>query len=157
MASLEELIQVAGMNGIAISAMGIGKRMNETGALFLRMMLEYTSRTIIAADPVVIPLLDRFTKVLIQDSTTMTLPSELVDVWRGCGGSETSSQSSIKVQLQMDLRTGAYEMLTLHDGREHDCTNRSSIDHIPAGALRIADLGYFRLADFTAIGNQGAY
>jgi cytidyltransferase-like protein len=82
MASMDELAQTAAIMGVSLTGMGIGKRVHEACARFIQTMEEQTVREVIAAEPVAIPLLYRFTKVLVQDSTVMTLPAELVAVWR---------------------------------------------------------------------------
>jgi hypothetical protein len=74
------LAQTAAMIGVSLTGMGIGKRVHEAGARFLQTMGEQTVREGIAAEPVAIPLLDRFTKGLVQDSTVIPLPAERVAV-----------------------------------------------------------------------------
>ncbi len=46
---------------------------------------EASIQHVIAADPVAIPILQRFTSVRVQDSTTIGLPDALTSTWQGCG------------------------------------------------------------------------
>ena len=61
-ASVEALAQAAAV-GVAISAQGLDQRFTEASAVFLENMLAAAVQTVIAADPVAIPLLERFTAV----------------------------------------------------------------------------------------------
>jgi hypothetical protein len=45
----------------------------------------------------------------------------------------------------------------LQSGRQHDQNSYLSEMSLPKGALRIADLAYFSLADFADMNNDGVY
>ena len=82
------------------------------------------------------------------------LPDALQDVWQGNGGSTTvGTSAALKVQVLWNLTAGSLQHLGLQDGRANDNTAPVQAVQLPAGALRIADLGYFaldRLATLTA-------
>src|SRR5438067_8140369 len=69
----EELAQTAATLGLSISPQGLDQRMTESGAECLLEVLDAASATVLAADPVAIPLLSRFHGVYIQDSTLIGL------------------------------------------------------------------------------------
>jgi hypothetical protein len=113
---------------------------------------------IIAADPVAIPILQRFTAIILLDSTVIVLPDELASVWRGCGGStEERTQAAVKLQVSLDLLTGIMHGPELYDGRSHDSSSTLQQAALQPGALRLADLGYFRLDVFAEHCQQGGY
>jgi hypothetical protein len=55
--------------------------------------------------PASIPILQRFNGVYIRDSTVITLPKELAEVWPGCGRS-TGDTAAIKLYNRPIGRTG---------------------------------------------------
>src|SRR5438128_6574021 len=79
--SLGGLTQVAAALGVAISAQALDERFTEGAAVFLEELLNAAVQTVIAADPVAIPLLERFTAVVLLDSSTIALPSALALWW----------------------------------------------------------------------------
>jgi len=155
-ATLEELCQTASILGIQISPPGLTKRFTSQASDCLEKVLEAAVSTVIAAEPVAIPILERFNGVHIQDSSIVTLPNELAVIWAGCGGSSSkSSNSSVKMQLRLDLNTGELAGPYLRPGREHDQSYH--LDKPLKGALLIRDLGYFALKEFKELNEQGVY
>src|SRR6266571_4692325 len=63
--------------GVNVSAQAIDKRFNETTATFFQGLLNAAFTQVLTADPVAIPLLKRFSEVIVEDSTTMSLPDGL--------------------------------------------------------------------------------
>jgi len=154
----EGLAQMAASLGVSITPQGLSERLTEQAATFLQSMLEMVVGQIIATDPVAIPILQRFTAVILLDSTVILLPDALASVWRGCGGGTgEGTQAAVKAQVGLDLLCGGLQGLSLYDGRSHD--GNSNLQHaaLPAGAIRLADLGYFRLDVFAEHCQQGGY
>src|SRR5262245_30587242 len=84
-ASLEELAQTAATLGVPITPQALDQRFTPAAAACLEQVLRTAITRIIAADPVAIPLLERFTAVYVQDSSTIVLPDALAAVWQGGG------------------------------------------------------------------------
>ena len=155
-ATLEELCQTAATLGIQISPPGLSKRFTPQASDFLQKVLETAVSTVIASEPVAIPILARFNGVHLQDSSIVTLPDELASVWVGCGGgSGQNTSSSVKMQVRLDLNTGKLAGPYLRPGREHDQSYH--LENLPKGALLIRDLGYFALKEFKDLNEQGVY
>src|SRR5919199_251491 len=144
-ASLEQLAQRAANVGLTISPQGLDKRFTQAAATCLQQVVEAAVQQVIAAHPVAIPLLQRFNGVYVLDSTTITLPDALAEVWPGCGGSSVGSAAALKVHVLWNVTTGAFRSLALQDGRANDRSAPVQQVALPSGALRIADLGYFTL------------
>ena len=90
--------------------------------------------------------ISRFNGAYLQDSSWIILPDELAEVWPGCGtDAEFGGRASLKLQLRWELLTGAFEHLSLTDGKTHDCKAQQGFNPLAAGSLRLADLGYFSL------------
>lgn len=97
-----------------------------------------------AADPVVLPVLERFAEVVVQDSTTIPLPEVLAEVWSGGGGAPDAGNAALKLNLALNVCTRRLRGPPLHDGRESDRT--ATLQHdLPSGAVRIVDLGFWDL------------
>lgn len=142
----DELAQTAGSVGISITRQGIEQRLTPPAAEMLKTTLDASAEQVLACCPQAIPLLSRFNGVYIQDSSWITLPDELCDVWPGCGtNTDKGGKASLKIQLRFDLLTGAFEHLSLTDGKTHDGKAQKGFDILAAGSLRLADLGYFSL------------
>src|SRR5919201_494402 len=149
-ASLAALAQAAAVAGVVISPQGLDQRCGEAAAAFLE--------AVVAAEPVAIPLLQRFSAVVLLDCSTIVLPDALGLWWPGCGGSSaTHTQAALKVGVRFDLCNGALRGPLLFDGRTHESTTPIQRAPLPPRALRVADLGFFDLTAFAEVGAQDGY
>lgn len=144
-ASLGELIQMAASLGVTITPQGLDQRFTPEAAACLRQVLDAAVAIVIAAEPVAIPVLRRFSAVAVDDSTTVTLPTTLAVIWRGSGNGTGQGEAGLKLQVRWDLLTGRLQGPWLQDGRAPDQTAPTQQEPLPAGALRLTDLGFFRL------------
>ena len=156
-ATLEELSQTAAALGVEISPEGLTQRFTAEAATFLQQVLAAAVKRTLAADPLAIPLLERFAAVYLEDSTTIVLPDALRDHWTGCGNATGQGRAALKLNLRLDLCTGRLASLTLHDGRMHDIQASAPLSTVSSGALYLADLGYFGLDRFRELHQHGAY
>ncbi|MBI2940160.1 MAG: IS4 family transposase [Chloroflexi bacterium] len=156
-ATLGELSQAAATVGVPISPQGLAQRFGPEAAALLAQVLNAALSPIIAAAPVAIPLLQRFNGVIVQDSSIISLPDALVQVWKGCGGSDGHSGAALKLQVRFDLLTGTLQGPLLEPGRTNDRGSALQAAPLAPRALRIADLGYFSLAQLRAFDAQDAY
>jgi len=155
-ASLEELTQTAAALGVAISPQALDQRFTPQAAACLQQVLHAAIARVVTADPVAVPLLGRFTAVYLQDSSTIVLPDALATVWQGCGGSTpVHTNAALKLQVRLEMRTGQLAV-QLQDGRASDRTAALPTG-LPAGALRLADLGYWSLEALQALGQQEVF
>lgn len=149
-ATLEELTQTAAALGVEISPQALDQRFTASAAACLHQVLLTAIARVITAEPVTIPLLQRFTAVYVQDSSTIVLPDVFAAQWHGCGGSTSSGTSAaLKLQARLEMCTGRLDV-QLQEGRASD---RAAVlpGPLPAGALRLADLGYWSLGAFAAL------
>lgn len=154
-ASLAQLSQTSAALGATVSPQALDQRFTPAAATCLEAVLGAAVGQVLAADPVAVPILRRFTGVYIQDSTTIGLPAALAGRWPGCGNASTPATQSatLKLQVRLDLLTGTLAGPVPHAGRTHDRAAPAAGASLPPGALRLADLGYFSLdalADLTA-------
>lgn len=156
-ATVEQLAQMADRVGVAVSPQAIDRRFTTATADLLRTVLSASMQEVVAADPVAIPLLQRFTSVRVHDSTTITLPDALTSTWCGCGNDTNRGTAGMKCGVQIDLLTGALCGLDLVDGRSSDHTLPVQHRPLPAGSLRLADLGFYNLDVLRQIHANGGY
>jgi len=156
-AALEELAQTAATLGVAVAPQALDQRFTQHAAACLEAVLRAAITRVVAATPVAIPILERFTAVYVQDSSTIVLPDALATVWHGCGGSSAlHTQAALKLQVRLELRTGQLQGPYLQHGRASD--HAAVLPPVlPAGALRLADLGYWRLDDLHALATQQVF
>jgi hypothetical protein len=154
-ASLEALSQTAAALGVRVSPQGLDQRFTVAAAACLRRVLAAAVGTLVAAEPVAVPLLRRFNGVYVQDSTAIGLPPELAAAWPGCGNASTPAPQSavLKLQVRVELTTGALDGPILHAGRTHDRGAPAVGGPLPAGALLLRDLADF---DLDTLAEQGA-
>jgi hypothetical protein len=154
-ATLDGLTATAAGLGLSISPPGLHQRFSPQAATLLQEVLQATVSEVVTADPVAIAVLNRFAGVIVQDSSTITLPTALAEIWEGCGGS--GSDAALKIQVGLDLRTGALQGPILQDGRSHDRTSPLLGVSGLAKVLRLNDLGYFSLDNLQQLDEHGEY
>jgi hypothetical protein len=155
-ASRDHLAQTAASLGVPISAQGLDQRLTEPAADLLEAVLGAAAQTVLAAAPAALPILGRFTGVWVQDSSVIMLPRALRDRWPGCGGSR-GANAALKLQVRLDLLTGALDGPLLQAGRTPDRASPHQQGALAAGALRLADLGFFSLARLRQWAAGGEY
>jgi len=145
-ASLADLADLATqLGGAPVTDSAIDQRLTPAASAFLQALLARAmDYTCAAAQPDASALLARFSGVYIDDSTTIALPAALADRAPGCGGSGGAT-AAVKVPVRLELRTGALEVSDLQPGRACDLAGPLPHAPLPAGSLRLADLGYYSL------------
>ena len=160
-ATLEELAQTAAALGVPISAQAVDQRFGPRGAECLRRVLLDAVACVISAEPTAVPLLQRFPGgVALLDSTTVTLPAALADVWPGCGAAREygdAGQAGMKLTVRLDLLNGRLSGPFPMAGRVSDQRSELQDAALPAGSLRLADLGFFSLDTLQTQGQRGVY
>lgn len=156
-ASLASLTQTAASLGVELTPEALHQRFSREAASCLEQVLCAAVRQLVTVEPIVLPILERFADVVVQDSTTISLPETLVELWRGCGnGSLNAGNAAIKLHVSLGLRTGRLRGPTLHDGRESD--QHATLHHdLPATAVRLVDLGFWDLALLATLEQQQVY
>jgi hypothetical protein len=157
-ASLSQLAQAAATVGVPISPQGLDDRFGPAAPDCLREVLEAAVRQVLAADPVAVPVLQRFPQVVGQDCTTLSLPAALAAVWPGGGGSTPpAGAAALKLSVRLDLATGELSGPHVEAGRTNDRATTVASLPVAAGALRLADLGFFSLAELAVQDAAGVF
>jgi hypothetical protein len=156
-ATVDQLAQMAARLGVDVSPQAIDQRFTHATAALLHQVLTASIQHVVSGEPVAIPILQRFTSVRVHDSTTIGLPDALTSTWSGCGNDTGRGTAGLKCGVQVDLLTGALYGLDLVAGRASDQTLPVQHAALPAGSLRLADLGFYDLNVFAALDEAGAF
>jgi Transposase DDE domain len=157
-ASYAQLRHVAASLGVSVSSQAVEQRFGTESAALLREVLQEAVGAVLSSEASAPELLSRFKGVYVQDGTVITLPAELRDEWRGCGGSTPEAgQSGMRVQIRLDLAQGGMQGPWLQEGRAAERSGEAHEAPLPQGCLYNVDAGYFTLAEMRAHGQAGRY
>ena len=149
------LARFAGSLGLKLSKQAVEERFTMRTADWLLAVLRRGVQFLVCAQAVSIPLLKRFSAVLVEDGSTISLPSALKQVWRGCGGSGPAA--ALKLTVRWDLLRGGLSGPYVQEGRSHETQSPLREQQMPRGSLWIGDLGYFALTWLTQLVKQGVF
>jgi len=153
----EDLAQMAVQVGADVSPQAIEQRYTPQMEQFLKGMYSEAIQIVVGSDKALAPILERFSSVDVQDSSTIVLPDDQEQQYPGCGGSYGGGKAAMKLQVEWDLRSGAFTHIQIEEGRSPDgATTRQQARRGP-GSLRITDLGYFDLDVFKDMNEAGEY
>jgi len=143
-----------------VSKVALWKRVNARLVPLLQGLLGKAIGQSLASSPsggyVPKGLSERFTDVLVQDSTVLALPDELAGHFKG-SVSKGRQKSSIRVQAVYSLFSG---FRFFHLGAFADNDQKASgtiLPYVRAGSLVIRDLGYHALGTFKKIAGLKGY
>ena len=143
--SLDGMTQVAQRREVEITASGWHQRFTPEAVAFLERLLERLTQVRLQAQAAPVALLKRFKAVIVQDSSSISFPEEVVQLWRGCGGSADSGQAMLKLFVRWNVLSGELHGPLLTAGRHADGKSPFNEHEVPAGGLYLADLGFFAL------------
>jgi hypothetical protein len=128
---------------LGVSPQALAQRFDGAAVAFARALLEAHLRKLFEAAPTRQRLLDRFSAIVVEDSTVITLPEDAAGDWPGCGNRTGHGKAAVKFDLRLELKTGRLLGLSMHAGRDHDAPLAAAAEDLPEGSLHLADLGYF--------------
>ena len=146
-ARVEQLCQALGRAGSAISAPGLSQRFTPEAETLLQTIFHQLVQVAVRVEPADLEVLKRFPAVIVEDSTQIGLPDELLDHWVGCGNGSKRKRAGVKLHVQWDLKSGQLMGPVLTDGKVSDQRSplRQDLERLPAGSLSVTDNGYFGL------------
>lgn len=157
-ASYGQLRHVAASLDVSVSSQAVAQRFGKESATLLREVLHAAVAEVLCSETRVPELLSRFNGVYVQDGSIISLPPELKDEWRGCGGkTEEAGQSSLRVQVRLDLARGGMQGPWLQEGRAAERSGQAHEAPLPQGCLYNVDAGYFTLVEMRAHGKAGCF
>lgn len=145
-ASLEQLASLAAIRDVLVTDTALHKRFTESCAHFLHTILQEITSVLVQADEdVPLAVLHRFRAVILEDSSSIVLPDDLIVCWRGCGGNSSKGQAAVKIHVRWEIKRGRMWGPTLTDGRASDQSSPFNEEVLPPHSLFLADLGYYNL------------
>ena len=158
-ASYQQLTETAATLGIQVSRQALEQRLTPETAEMLKLTLEAAIPEMleVASRPQVVPLLEPFTGVYVQDSTWISLPDELHGTWKGPPKKNHRHKAALKLHLCFDVLTGRFQQFHITDGMTADSSAAKAADPLPPGSLRLADLAYFSLDTLEKLTQDGIY
>jgi hypothetical protein len=160
-AALRDYCHTAAALGLPISPQGLDQNFTGQAAdLLLQILQLVAAASVCAADPLAGGLLSRFSAVFVFDSSCIGLPASLATLWMGCGNGSRpapATSATLKLALGVELLRGRLCGFELLDGMVHDRLTKIQHAALPAQAVRLADLGFFSLERFAAIGADDGY
>ncbi len=157
------LARFAGSLGSTLSKQAVDCHLTQRTADWLLALLQRAVEYVVCAQAISLPLLQRFSAVLLEDGSTISLPSALKSVWGGCGGSPSPSgndpktQAALKITVRWNVLAGRLHGPYLQEGRRHELSSVLRAQEMPAGSLWIADLGYWALKWLRHLSEQGVF
>jgi hypothetical protein len=157
------LARFAGTLDVALCKQDLDHHFTQRTANWLLTLLQRAVQMLVCARTVDLPLLRQFTAVLVEDGSSISLPSALASVWRGCGGSPTTggkdpkNEASLKITVRWDLLGGRLEGPYLQEGRSPDLSSVLREQEMPKGSLWLADLGYWSLRFLRWLSQRGVF
>jgi hypothetical protein len=137
--------------GIEIHPQSLNERFNKRSEWLMQLLFEQVMKLHLSGNNPM-KLLEMFTEVYVEDSTNLELPAVLESLFKGSGGG--ASRAGLKIDALYGLRWGNLKI------RFHDSAGSDHWQGVPAmspGALLLRDLGYFKLADFEKIVQNGTF
>jgi hypothetical protein len=131
------LARFAGSLDLAVSKQAIEERFTMRTADWLLAVLRRGVQLLVCAEAVSMPVLQRFTAVLIEDGSTISLPAALKEVWRGCGGS--GAVAALKLTVRWDVLRGGMSGPYLQDGRQSETRSPLREQQMARGSLWIGE------------------
>lgn len=156
-ASDEKLAQIAAQCDAEVTPQAIEQRHTSKLVDFLQKLFCGATKLVVGSDKALAPILERFTNVTMLDSSTITLPDDVREQFTGCGGSYGGGAAAMKLQTELDLRSGALAHVEVEPGRSPDGATSRQHARRGKGSLRISDLGYFNVLVFAAMMEAGEY
>ncbi len=150
-ATIDELAE-----GLGVSKQGLDQRLDARAADCLWRVVRKATQQLFAASPETIPLLRRFSGVVIDDCTSLGLPVALARQFPGCGGSDPEAgQAGLKLLVRFEVTSGQFQALERSAARDSERTLSHLLPPLPQGSLHLADLGFFDLNDLAQLTRQG--
>jgi len=141
----------------SISTEGLNLRFNDNAVGFLKSFLfDLLKKQSNVLDTDFDTIKEKFKRIRIMDSTTFSLPGNLMSFYRGNGGG--ASEAAVKVNLEYDLLTASFVNLKVTEGTENDGNFMWDVMHtFEKGDLCIRDLGYYSSLSFNKMNSNGIF
>jgi len=140
---------------VLVTKSGIQQRFNLKAVALMKGLLESAIKDFKTEQVKIIDLLKDFKSVYLIDSTGISLPATMKDIYKGPGGG--ASVAGLKLQVLIDYVKGHIESITMTNAVSSDQGFKQYLDFFKPNCLYLQDLGYFSVKTFTKIIKMKAY
>jgi hypothetical protein len=153
------LVQFGADVGLQLTPQGLAERFTQVSGDFLQALFEVALVQVVVADPVAVPLLERFRALNLEESTLVHLPDTLACWFRGCGGAKKGkgSNAAFKLHVRLEMLRGQLTCSSLLDGRQTDTRTPLRDRWTQEGTLNIRDRGFFDAQRWQQEARHGEY
>jgi len=157
--SYSKVAFLLGLLGVNISKQGVSERINRHGVSFLKQVLnsiiQYKSGVSSIYNTGVFKT---FGNVYLQDSTHLSLPEHLADIYPGAKNQSRKKSAGLKIQAIFSLFSDRLTCFSISPfTRPDQSASKDILGYIKAGDLIIRDLGYFVLSVFKELISNGVF
>jgi hypothetical protein len=153
--SLDRLCKLIKQRGVRITKQGLHQRFNSDAEILMQNIFSESLQQFKTEQSNVIDLLKSFSSVSIVDSSGISLPTHLKNLYKGHGGS--GSEAALKIQVLFSYLQGQINQVTITESAKNDQSFDGHLSQIEKNSLHLQDLGYFKLKAFTEIQDKEAY
>jgi hypothetical protein len=153
--TLEDMCQLIKKRRVKITKQGLHQRFNLEATEFMKALFEESLQQFKTEKREVIGLLKAFSSVIILDSSSVSLPANLKNLYEGFGGG--ASEAGLKIQMLLDYVNGQIKDVAIKGARKNDQSFKDHLVKIERGTLYLQDLGYFNTESFDKIIKADAY
>jgi hypothetical protein len=155
-ASYPQVRHVAASLGVPVRSQAVEQRFGAESATLLREVWQEAVGEVLRSEASAPELLSRFNGVYVQDGTSISLPAQVREQWRGCGGNTPEAgHSRLRVQVRLELAQGGMQGPWRHLGRAARRSGEAHEAPLAQGCLDHGDAGYFTVTEMRAHGKAG--
>lgn len=155
--SYRQMSQAGALSGLQITTQGLEQKFSAASANFMQQLLEKAVKQLMeTSTDNEVDLLQRFSRIHIQDGSVIGLPDECVEVWQGLRPKEQKGCSALKLHVDLEYKSGRVAV-GLAPGREHDQKSPFFCQTLKSGELRLTDLGFFNLEQLEKDAQAGGF
>jgi hypothetical protein len=159
--SIDGLCQLLNEDAVEITKQGVDFRFTEVAVKFMASMYLEAAKLFKSSLQIDCEILKQFRSIKLLDSTYVSLPNNMKNIYKGYGtsysGYDSSTKSAVKLQTVFDYLNQTLERLDITEGVRSDQGYRDYLQDINANDLLICDLGYFVPSSFKHIDESHAY
>lgn len=157
--SYSKVAFLLGLLGVNISKQGVSERINRYGVAFLKQVLNNIIQDKSGVYTIYhTGVFKTFGNVYLQDSTHLSLPEHLADIYPGAKNQSRKKSAGLKIQAIFSLLNDRLTCFSISPfTRPDQSASKDILDHLKAGDLIVRDLGYFVLSVFKELVCNGVF
>jgi hypothetical protein len=159
--SIEGICQLLNEDSIEMTKQGVDFRFTAQAVKFMEAMFAEALNLFKKKWQIDCSLLQQFNSVKLLDSSYVTLPSSMENIYKGYGSHYRNHQSltkaGLKLQVVFDYLHQLVDRLDVREGKRSDQGYKDYLQDLSLNDLVIADLGFFVPQSFQQIDKANAY